>query len=39
VAHLCEALNEAEIRYPGTQLRLRYEPGFVPSISATGQES
>jgi transposase len=39
VAHLCEALNEAEIRYPGTQLRLRYEPGYVPSISATGQES
>jgi transposase len=39
VAHLCETLNEAEIRYPGTQLRLCYEPGFVPSISATGQES
>ena len=39
VAHLCNALNEAEIRYPGTQLRLRYEPVFVPSISATGQES
>jgi transposase len=39
VRHLCEALNEADISYPGTRLHMRYEPGFVPSISATGQES
>ncbi len=39
VRHLCEALNETKITYPGTRLRLRYEPGFVPLISATGQES
>jgi hypothetical protein len=26
VRHLCEALNETEIRYPGTRLRLKYEP-------------
>lgn len=39
VMHLCEALNEAEITYPGTQLRLRYEPPNVASILATGQES
>ncbi|HVB48343.1 MAG TPA: hypothetical protein VNF69_08130 [Burkholderiales bacterium] len=39
VKHLCEALNEAEISYPGTRLRLRYESAFVPSILATGQES
>jgi len=39
VKHLCEQLNELEISYPATALRLRYEPGFVPSISATGQES
>ena len=39
VKHLCELLNELEITYPATALRLRYEPGFVPSISATGQES
>ena len=25
VGHLCEALNETAIRYPGTRLRLRYE--------------
>jgi len=39
VAHLCNALNEAQIEYPGTPLRLRYEAVFVPSIPATGQES
>lgn len=39
VRHLCEALNEAEIHYPGTRLRLRYEPPNVASISTTGQES
>ena len=39
VVRLCEVLNATEITYPGTTLRLRYEPGFVPSISATGQES
>ena len=39
VKHLCEQLNELEISYPATALRMRYEPGFVPSISATGQES
>ena len=39
VRHLCEALNEAEITYPGTRLRLRYEPPNVASILATGQES
>ena len=39
VVHLCRALNEAEVTYPGTRLRLRYEPGFVPSILRTGQES
>jgi len=39
VRHLCEALNEAEISYPGTRLRLRYEPPNVASILATGQES
>jgi hypothetical protein len=39
VKHLCEQLNELDITYPATALRLRYEPGFVPSISATGQES
>ena len=37
--HLCEQLNELETSYPATALRMRYEPGFVPSISATGQES
>jgi len=30
VAHLSERLNAAQIRYPGTQLRLRYEATFVP---------
>jgi hypothetical protein len=39
VKHLCEQLNELEISYPATALRMRYEPGFVSSISATGQES
>lgn len=39
VRRLCEALNETEISYPGTRLRLRYEPLDVASISATGQES
>jgi len=39
VKYLCEQLNELDITYPATALRLRYEPGFVPSISATGQES
>jgi len=39
VRHLCEALNEAEITYPGTRLRLRYEPQNGASILATGQES
>ena len=39
VRHLCEQLNQTEIRYPGTRLRMRYEPGYVASISATGQES
>ncbi len=39
VKHLCEALNETRIRYPGTRLRLCYEPGFVPSIPASGQEA
>jgi len=39
VKHLCEQLNEFEISYPATALQIRYEPGFVPSISATGQES
>jgi len=37
--HLCAALNEAKISYPGTKLRLRYEAAGVPSILATGQES
>ena len=39
IKHLCEQLNELEISYPATALRMRYEPGFVPSISTTGQES
>ena len=39
VKHLCEQLNELQMIYPATALRLRYEPGFVPSISTTGQES
>ncbi len=39
VRHLCEALNEAEITYPGTRLRLRYEPPNVPPISVPCQES
>lgn len=29
LAHLCEQLNQAQIRYPETRLRLRYEPIFV----------
>jgi hypothetical protein len=37
--HLCEQLNELEISYPATALQMRFEPGFVPSISLTGQES
>lgn len=37
--HLCEALNEAEITYPGTPLRMRYEGPNGASILATGQES
>ena len=39
VRHLCEALNDAEITYPGTRLRLCYEPLNVASNLATGQES
>lgn len=39
VKHLCARLNELDITYPATALRLRYEPGFVPSILATGQAS
>lgn len=39
VRHLCEALNETKISYPGTRLRLRYEASNVAPISATGQES
>lgn len=39
VRHLCEALNEAEITYPGTRLRMRYEPPNGALILATGQES
>jgi len=39
VQHLCEHLNELEISYPATELRMHYEPGFVPSIPVTGQES
>ncbi len=38
VKHLCEQLNELEISYPRTALRMRYEPAFVPSITPTGQE-
>ncbi|MEK7756313.1 MAG: putative transposase, partial [Planctomycetota bacterium] len=37
--HLCEVLNETEINYPGTPLRLRYEAPNVTSISVAGQES
>jgi len=39
VRHLCEQLNETEVRYPGTRLHMRYEPGYVASISTMGQES
>lgn len=39
VRHLCAALNAADISYPGTLLRLRYEAPNVASISAAGQES
>lgn len=39
VRHLCEALNKAEVRYPGTRLRLRYEAPNDASILSTGQES
>lgn len=39
VRHLCQKLSEAAIRYPGTRLVMRYEPGSVPSIPTTGQES
>jgi transposase len=39
VTHLCEELNALEISFPATRLRIRYQPGFVPSIPATGQES
>lgn len=39
VKHLCEALNEREITYPGTRLRVRYEAPEVASISGAGQES
>ncbi len=38
VRHLCEALNEAEVTYPGTRLRMCYEPPNVASILGTGQE-
>jgi len=30
VAHLCHRLNAAQVRYPGTRLRLRYEAVSVP---------
>ena len=39
VRHLCEALTKAEIRYPGTRLRLCYEATRDTSISSAGQES
>lgn len=39
VRHLCEALNEREVTYPGTRLRVRYEAPEVASISGTSQES
>ena len=39
VKHLCAALNATEISYPGTGLRLRYEPSNVALIPAAGQES
>ena len=39
VNYLCAQLNELEINYPSTALRMRFETVFVPSISATGQES
>lgn len=39
VRHLCEALNEKEITYPGTRLRMRYEAPDVASILGAGQES
>lgn len=39
VSYLCEQLNELKINYPSTALRMHYETAFVPSISATGQES
>lgn len=39
VRHLCEALNDAEITYPGTRLRMRYEAPNGASILATSQES
>jgi hypothetical protein len=38
VKYLCAALNEAGVMYPGTRLRLRYEPPNVASILVTGQE-
>ena len=30
VAHLCEQLNAAQVRYPGSRLKLHYEATFVP---------
>ena len=39
VRHLCEALNEKKITYPGTLLRVRYEAADVASILGAGQES
>ncbi|MFH1605473.1 MAG: putative transposase [Pseudomonadota bacterium] len=37
--HLCAALNEAQVSYPGTRLRLRYEAPNDASILSTDQES
>lgn len=39
VKHLCERLNELDVTYPATALRVLYEASFVPSISTPGQES
>jgi prepilin-type processing-associated H-X9-DG protein len=30
VAHLCEQLNAAQVEFPGSRLKLRYEATFVP---------
>lgn len=39
VRHLCKALNEREVTYPGTRLRVRYEAPDVAAISGACQES